>query len=160
MFKTIIAGPTPEQRYMKRMGFDNAKVINGAVPNGRLPYAIGSGIFGCEGQDEGVFSGPSYPQNRQTGIFFDDTSRDNYEVQQPDIDWSLLRRPGIPLYPGSSSYGTVLIGPSMGTEPAGTSALNLFGIRPSWTLALALAGIAGVGIYVLNRIKNEEMGGF
>jgi hypothetical protein len=160
MFKTIIAGPTPEQRYMRRMGFGGARVINGAVPNGRLPYAIGSGIFGCEGQDDGVFSGPTYPRNRQTGIFFDDTSRDNYEVQQPDIDWSFLRRPGVPLYPGSSSYGTVLIGPSMGTEPESTSTLNFFGIRPSWTLALILAGVAGVGIYVLNQIKGEEMGGF
>ena len=160
MLKTIIAGPTPERRYMKRMGFGGARVINGATPNGRLPYVVGSGIFGCEGQDEGVFSGPSYPHSRPTGIFFDDTARDNYELQQPDTDWSLLRRPGVPLYPGSSSYGTVLVGPSMGTEPASASVLNVFGIQASWKTVLILLGLAGAGVYMLDRLKREEIGGF
>jgi hypothetical protein len=38
--------------------------------------------------------------------------------------------------------------------------LSLLGIQPSWTTILVLAGIAGLGIYVLNRMKNEEMAGF
>ena len=154
MFKTIIAGPTPERRYMKRMGFGGAQVINGAMPNGRLPHVIGSGIFGCEGQDEGVFSGPSYPRNRQTGIFFDDTARDNYELQQPDLAWTLLRRPGIPLYPGSSSNGIVLVGPSMGTNGDGTTQPVATG--NNWQTLLAVAFAAGVGLWILTRASDEE----
>ena len=157
MLKTIIVGPTPEHRYMKRMGFSGAQVINGAVPNGQLPRVIGSGIFGCEGQNEGIFDGPSTPYHQPTGIFFDDTARDNYEVQQPDLAWSLLRRPGVPLYPGSSSYGTVLVGPSMGTNGDGTTtAPQLVATGMSWTTIFALATFAGVGLWFLTRASDEE----
>lgn len=140
MFKTIISGPTPERRYRERMGFRGVNVINGAEPNGRLPVAIGSGIFGEDDQDSGIFDGLAGPQRRPTGIFFEDTSRDNYELAQPDMDWTLLRRPGVPLYPGSSSYGVVLTGPSMGSNGETTPAP-----RKIWPTVAAVAIAVGLG---------------
>lgn len=146
MIKTIIQGPTPERRLRDRMGFRGARVVGGSEPNGRLPVAIGSGIFGAEGQDEGVFDGFAGPHHRPEGIFFDNSAGDNYEYMQRDMDWTLLRRPGAPLYPGSSAQGVVLIGPSMGTTTAEAAAA---GIRAKWWLVGCLA-VAAV-VYFMKR---------
>jgi len=146
MFKTIISGPTPERRYRRRMGFHGLNVVNGSRPIAPLPTVIGSGIFGEDDQDSGIFDGIAGPQSRPTGIFFDDTSRYSYELAQPDTDWVLLRRPGVPLYPGSSSYGIVLTGPSMGTEPAPSS---------KWPTVFALAMALGIGLWVWGNTGRE-----
>lgn len=147
MYKTIIEGPTPERRYMTRMGFQGAQVVGGSSPNGILPRSIGSGIFGAEDQDDGVFDGYAGPHHRPDGIFYNDTSTDTYEYAQgDDMDWTLLRRPGVPLYPGSSSYGTVLIGPSMGVTTAEQAASS---IRARWWL-LGCAAIVAL-VYFSSR---------
>jgi hypothetical protein len=136
MIKTIIQGPTPERRLRNRMGFRGVRVVGGSEPNGMLPVAIGSGIFGAEGQDEGIFNGFAGPHHRPEGVFFDNSAGDNYEYMQPDIDWTLVRRPGAPLYPGSSAHGIVLVGPSMGLTTAEQAAA---GTRAKWWLAGCLA---------------------
>jgi len=117
MIKSIANAPPPERRYIRRMAYKAGQpsVIGGVLPTGQFPTAIGSGIFGVEGQDNGIFDGPSFP-NSNTGIFYNDYAKDSWEVQQGDLQWQLLRRPGRPLYPGSSAHGIVLIGPSMGTD--------------------------------------------
>jgi hypothetical protein len=143
MIKKIVSAPPREEKYRDRLGFKDVKVINGASPNGRLPKVIGSGIFGHEGQDGGIFSGSTEPLS-DTGIFFNDYAQYDYEKAQPDVQWSLLRRPGRPLYPGSSSYGIVLTGPSMGTdENAAPNRLK------SVLLMLGLGALIGVGLDML-----------
>lgn len=115
MVKAIVNPPAPDRRYLKRMGWGKENVINGVAPTGKFPKAVGGGIFGLEGQDSGVFDGPMVP-NSGTGIFYNDYAKDCTETAQRDLEWQLLRRPGRPLYPGSSARGIVLIGPSMGTD--------------------------------------------
>ncbi len=115
MVKAIVNPPAPDRRYIQRMGWKGVNVINGVAPTGQFPKAVGGGIFGLEGQDSGVFDGPMVP-NSGTGIFYNDYAKDTTETAQRDLEWQLLRRPGRPLYPGSSSRGIVLIGPSMGTD--------------------------------------------
>lgn len=146
MFKTIIEGPTPECRYRKRMGFRGLNVVNGPRFTGRLPTVVGSGIFGEDDQESGIFDGIAGPQSRPTGIFFDDTSRYSYELAQPDLNWTLLRRPGVPLYPGSSSYGIVLTGPSMGSN--GNAEASSSGSPPvaRWVAAAVLGTLLGLGL--------------
>ena len=150
--KSIVKAPPREERYRQRLGFKGVNVINGAAPNGRLPKVIGSGIFGYEGQDSGIFSGDTEPSSN-TGIFFDDNANYDYENAAPDMQWNLLRRPGRPLYPGSSSYGIVLEGPSMGTEgeaqPQGTS----FGAKLLWAGAGAAVAL---GIQMLVKKYREQ----
>ena len=146
MIKTIIQGPTPERRLRDRMGFRGVRVVGGSEPNGRLPVAIGSGIFGAEHQDEGIFDGFAGPHHRPDGIFFDNTASDNYEYMQPDIDWTLVRRPGVPLFPGSSANGIVLVGPSMGATTAEQAA---GGIRAKWWI-LGCAAVVAI-IYFMGK---------
>lgn len=152
MFKTIIEGPTPECRYRQRMGFRGLNVVNGPRFTGTLPTVVGSGIFGEDDQESGIFDGIAGPQSRPTGIFFDDTSRYSYELAQPDLNWTLLRRPGVPLYPGSSSYGIVLTGPSMGTaDTAGGNATS----SSKWPTIIALAMAVGIGMWVWANTGRE-----
>jgi hypothetical protein len=121
MPKAIVKGPGFEKQYQERLGYRGLNVINGVAPNGKLPKVIGSGIFGYEGQKDGIFGNDgTIPPGQNTGIFYNDTANYNYEVAQPDMQWDLLRRPGRPLYPGSSSRGIVLVGPSMGTDENST----------------------------------------
>lgn len=91
------------------------RVVGGAAPTGVFPKIVSSGIFGYDGEDsEGVFSQRQWPPGNKSGIFFNPYSRSNLELEQPDSGWVLMRRPGEPAYPGSSSKGIVLIGGSMG----------------------------------------------
>jgi len=147
MPKAIVKGPGPEKKYQKRLGYEGLNVINGATPNGKLPKVIGSGIFGYEGQEGGVFGGNTVPPGQNTGIFFNDDARYDYEVEQPDIGWNLLRRPGRPLYPGSDARGIVLVGPSMGTDEAS------MGMLPKLAGGVAV-GFALWWVYK-NYIKSE-----
>ena len=92
-------------------------VVGGAAPTGKLPYGVGSGIFGyarCD--DEGIFSERQWPIGNKSGVFFNPYARTNIGLEQPDMEWTMLRRPGRPLFPGSSARGIVLIGPSMGND--------------------------------------------
>lgn len=150
MPKAIVKGPGPEKKYQARLGYKGVNVINGAAPNGKLPKVIGSGIFGYEGQKDGMFGGNTVPPRQHTGIFYEDDARYDYEVAQPDIQWNLLRRPGRPLYPGSSSRGIVLVGPSMGE--------NEGGIIRSPVVGWAAVGVAaGVAWWLYKKyIKAEE----
>ena len=142
MVKAIVNPPGPDRRYIHRMGWKGAKVIGGVAPTGKFPHAVGSGIFGVEGQDEGVFDGPAFPTSL-TGIFYNDYAKDSWETQQRDLEWQLLRRPGQPLYPGSSARGIVLVGPSMGNDtPAANGNGQEQGIA---TPSRILAGAAIIG---------------
>jgi hypothetical protein len=150
--KSIVKAPPREERYRQRLGFKGVNVINGAAPTGRLPKVIGSGIFGYEGEDNGIFSGDTEPPSN-TGIFFDDYARYDYEVAAPDMQWNLLRRPGRPLYPGSSSYGIVLEGPSMGTTEAPAQQGTTFGAKLFW---LGAGAAVALGIQMLIKKHREE----
>jgi hypothetical protein len=96
------------------------KVVGGAKPTGKLPTVIG------------------------TGIFFNPYAVTNIAYQQPSSKWVLERRPGQPLYPGSSGRGIVLIGPSMGDNGDGTEAAS--GVN--WRTAAIIAAAAGLGYWV------------
>ena len=154
MIKSIASVPPPERRYIRRMVHraGQPSVIGGVVPTGKFPTAVGSGIFGVENRDNGIFDGSS-PPNSNTGIFYNDYAKDSWEVQQGDLQWQLLRRPGRPLYPGSSASGIVLIGPSMGTESETPSGSSMTG-----KLVLGAAAI-GAAWWFFSRIKKaaEEM---
>jgi hypothetical protein len=141
MVKAIVNPPAPDRRYIQRMGWKGVNVINGVAPTGKFPKAVGSGIFGLEGQDSGVFDGPMVP-NSGTGIFYNDYAKDTTETQQHDLEWQLLRRPGRPLYPGSSARGIVLIGPSMGND---NGSGNGNGEQQSSPLGKLIAGAAIIG---------------
>jgi hypothetical protein len=153
MPKAIVKGPGFEKKYQERLGYRGLNVINGVAPNGKLPRVIGSGIFGYEGQKDGIFGNDgTIPPGQNTGIFYNDTANYNYEVAQPDMQWNLLRRPGRPLYPGSSSRGIVLVGPSMGYAPVLS---QLYYASAAARLAMgAAAGLALWWIYN-NYIKAE-----
>jgi hypothetical protein len=116
------------------------QVVGGAKPTGKLPKVVGAGIFGLPGQDEGVFSSDAKPI-AAAGIFFNPYAVTNIAMEQPSTSWTLLRRPGQPLYPGSSARGIVLIGPSMGDngDGNGEQQAGVWG-RP---LLFALIGAAG-----------------
>ena len=155
MVKAIVNPPAPDRRYIRRMGWQGVNIIGGAAPTGKFPKAVGSGIFGLEGQDNGVFDGPMVP-NSGTGIFYNDYAKDSWETQQHDLEWQLLRRPGRPLYPGSSARGIVLIGPSMGNEEG-----NGNGEQQSSPLGKLIAGAAifGGAYFILNTmLKFAEEG--
>jgi hypothetical protein len=127
-------------------------VVGGARPTGKLPYGVGSGIFGyarCD--DEGIFSERQWPIRNPSGIFFNPYARTNIGLEQPDMEWTLLRRPGMPLYPGSSARGIVLVGPSMGDNGDAQQ-------RPFTKLVLGVAAV-GLGLYFLNKAlrAREEM---
>lgn len=155
MPKAIVKGPGFEKQYQERLGYRGLNVINGAAPNGKLPKVIGSGIFGYEGQQDGIFgSDGTIPPNQHTGIFYEDDARFNYEVAQPDMQWNLLRRPGRPLYPGSSSRGIVLIGPSMGHDVSARYPFLRMLTLPN-VVGGALLGIAAWWAYN-NYVKAEE----
>lgn len=113
------------------------RVVGGAKPTGKLPTVIGTGVFGLPGQDDGIFSEKADPI-AAAGIFFNPYAVTDIAYQQPSSKWTLLRRPGQPLYPGSSGRGIVLIGPSMGdngSEPGGNVLVKAASIG-----ALALIG--------------------
>jgi hypothetical protein len=113
MIRYVINEPKREKRFVASGNFEGVKVVGGAEPTGKLPYTIGSGVFGRADEHDGIFGERQYPPNAQ-GIFFNPYPRSNLELQQPSTKWVLLRRPGQPLFPGSDSRGIVLIGPSMG----------------------------------------------
>jgi hypothetical protein len=119
------------------------KVVGGAKPTGKLPTVIGTGIFGLPGQDDGIFSMKADPI-AAAGIFFNPYAVTNIAYQQPSSKWVLERRPGQPLYPGSSGRGIVLIGPSMGDNGDGTEAAS--GVN--WRTAAIIAAAAGLGYWV------------
>lgn len=99
------------------------EVIGGAKPTGELPFVVGDGIFGLPNQTDGIFSEnaePFYP----SGIFFNPYAMTNIGLEEGNDDWVLERRPGQPLYPGSTGRGIVLVGPSMGQDE-GQSRTNL-----------------------------------
>lgn len=99
----------------KAKNIQDLEVIGGKSPNGKLPQAVGDGIFGGPGVNDGIFTLGIKPM-KQEGIFFDPYATTNYELQKPDDQWVLQRRPGRPLYPGSTAHGIVLTGPSMGED--------------------------------------------
>ena len=89
-------------------------VIGGPAPTGKLPGVVGGGIFGYANDTEGIFGAHQWPSDAE-GVFFNPYARSTQEMQRPDMSWMLQRRPGRPLFPGSSASGIVLIGPSMGS---------------------------------------------
>lgn len=118
------------------------KVVGGAKPTGKLPTVIGSGVFGLPGQEQGIFSMKADPI-AAAGIFFNPYAVTNISYQQPSSKWVLERRPGQPLYPGSSGRGIVLIGPSMGDN--GDEVPPRGGI--DWARAAVIAAAAGLGYW-------------
>jgi len=95
-------------------------VIGGPAPNGKLPGVVGGGIFGYANDTEGIFGAHQWPKDAE-GVFFNPYARSTQELQRPDMEWMLQRRPGKPLFPGSAASGIVLLGPSMGNAEAGGS---------------------------------------
>jgi hypothetical protein len=90
-------------------------VIGGQKPTGVLPKAVSEGIFGHKLVNEGIFGPESYrPVKTPDGVFFNPYAQMDIDVAQPDMDWTMLRRPGQTLFPGSDAQGIVLVGPSMG----------------------------------------------
>lgn len=149
MVKAIVNPPASDRRYLHRMGWKGADVIGGVAPTGKFPHAVGSGVFGVEGQDDGIFDGPAFPDSL-TGIFYNDYAKDSWETQQRDLEWQMLRRPGRPLYPGSSARGIVLVGPSMGSDNGNGNAVangngNGSGGEQTNTMYRLLAGAAIIG---------------
>jgi hypothetical protein len=115
------------------------KTIGGAKPTGALPKDVNSGIFGFDNQANGLFSGGSFrPSTTPDGIFFNPNARTWYEKAEPELGWALERRPGRPLYPGSSAQGLVLVGPSMGTVEGEVSSMLPWAIGAAVGLGLAM----------------------
>lgn len=157
MTKAIVNPPLPDRRYLRSMSWQGINVVGGVAPTGKFPKAVGSGIFGVEGQDEGVFDGPAFPTS-DTGIFYNDYAKDSWEVQQPDLEWVALRRPGRPLYPGSSARGIVLIGPSMGNEngaPANGDQQQRGGVMGSLIAGAVIIGGAWFILHTLKKFAEE-----
>ena len=104
---------------------------------------VGEGIFGY-GTPNGslgrsAFVAPKIFANRKRqGVFWTPYSYKGYEASEPESRWALEKRPGLPLFPGSSGRGLVLIGPAMGqtTTNGGVGPLGL----------LALGFISGIVI--------------
>lgn len=154
MIRNVVQPPSLAKRYVNAGNFSGVNVVGGDHYTGKLPTAIGSGIFGAgENNDEceGIFS-PEVPR-KMSGIFFDPYASDSIGQAQPDDAWVMLRRPGQPLYPGSSGYGIVLVGPSMGNgettpatvaNPLSTSSIAIY---------LALGGAIG---WLLYKITQSE----
>jgi len=110
----------------------------------RMPRDVGEGIFGFGAPDgslgRSAFVAPeSFAGNRKQGVFWKPYSYKWYEVEEPELRWALEKRPGLPLYPGSSARGMVLVGPAMGG--LGTAGGALMG---STTFLLAAAAVVGV----------------
>jgi len=104
---------------------------------------VGEGIFGYGTPDgslgRSAFTPPKvFANRRRQGIFFTPYSYKGYEAAEPEMRWALERRPGLPLFPGSSARGLVLIGPAMGEAP--TNGLGTLGL-------LAVGFLVGVGAY-------------
>lgn len=122
------------------------QVVGGAKPTGKFPKVVGSGIFGLPGQDEGVFSSDAKPI-AAAGIFFNPYAVTDIGIEQPSTSWTLLRRPGQPLYPGSSARGIVLIGPSMGDNGEQQG-------RP-WARPLMYTGLGAIGAFLFWKLILE-----
>lgn len=130
--KRVVQGPEQPKPALE--------VVGGAKPTGKFPKVVGAGIFGLPGQDEGVFSADAKPI-AAAGIFFNPYAVTDIGIEQPSTSWTLLRRPGQPLYPGSSARGIVLIGPSMGDNGDAGQQSN------TWVKALLLAGVGAFGAW-------------
>jgi hypothetical protein len=131
------------------------KVVGGAKPTGKLPTVIGTGIFGLPGQTDGIFSMKADPI-AAAGIFFNPYAVTNIAYQQPSSKWVLKRRPGQPLYPGSSARGIVLIGPSMGDDASGTIEVQRWKMYV-W-MALGLAGAYFLGKKAIDKVDQLSTG--
>jgi hypothetical protein len=120
----------PKKAIVRRLKFVGPQrhkgldVVGGPKPTGKLPVIVGDGIFGYPGSKDGIFS-MGKPLNR-SGVFFNPYATSNLELEQPDTEWVLERRPGQPLYPGAVGRGLVLIGPSMGSLDNSTSKAKMF----------------------------------
>jgi hypothetical protein len=107
------------------------KVI-GTDPDG-LSHAVGEGIFGY-GTPNGslghsAFLAPKVFGGRvRQGVFWTPYSYQGYEVEQPEQQWAVLNRPGVPPFPGSSARGPVLIGPAMGAMSTGAGIALIVGV--------------------------------
>jgi len=155
MIKPVVNAPTCDRTLQRRMDFQGLDVVGGVSPTGHFPRAVGSGIFGIEGQDDGVFSGPQVPHSG-TGIFYNDYAKDSLEVAQPDMEWVLLRRPGAPLYPGSDARGIVLVGPSMGND-VGVGSGSVLSTTTGKVVAGAACAALGWYLYKKYRESREEV---
>jgi hypothetical protein len=61
-------------------------VVGGARPTGKLPYGVGSGIFGyAKCDDQGIFGERQWPYGNKSGIFFNPYARTNIGLEQPDL---------------------------------------------------------------------------
>ncbi len=91
------------------------------VDSDGLTRDIGEGIFGYGSPDgslgRGAFMAPkSYANRLRQGVFWNPYSVKSYEAAEPEMQWALEQRPGLPRFPGSSAQGLVLIGPAMGDD--------------------------------------------
>lgn len=126
------------------------QVVGGAKPTGKLPKVIGTGVFGLPGQADGIFSANAKPI-AAAGIFFNPYAVTDIDYAQPSTKWTLLRRPGQPLYPGATGRGIVLIGPSMGDNGDGVQPTN----QQVWTKAAMYAALGAVGMWAFYRFVLE-----
>lgn len=85
-----------------------------------LSSIVGEGIFGY-GLPDGSLGHSAHvapaafgPWTRQ-GVFWKPYSYTGYEAAEPELQWALEKRPGLPLFPGSYGRGLVLVGPAMGS---------------------------------------------
>lgn len=110
-----------------------------------LAHDVGAGIFGYNEKNSygslgrSAFVAPKVYANRlRQGIFWEPYAYKSYEAEEPEMKWALERRPGLPLFPGSSARGLVMVGPAMGST-ALPSAAPLVGA------ALIACGLLGLG---------------
>ncbi len=150
MSNSIVNPPQAGRPRPRSNNFEGIRVVGGVTPTSGFPAAVGSGIFGLEGQDNGVFGGPQVPASG-TGIFYNDYAKDSWEVQQPDLEWVMVRRPGRPLYPGSSARGIVLEGPSMGNDAGAQN--NVLGTAGKVLLGAATAALV---VFVHGKYKQSR----
>lgn len=123
--------------------------VIGTNPNG-LTNAVGEGIFGYGTPDgslgRSAFIPPAtFGNRRRQGVFWTPYSYMGYEARQPELQWALMNRPGVPLYPGSYGRGLVLVGPAMGNG-GWASTLPAVGV-----LLASLAAVVGLGWYLGKR---------
>jgi hypothetical protein len=112
-----------------------------------LSSVVGEGIFGYGTPDgslgHGAHTAPmSFGPWQRQGIFFKPFSYTGYEAMEPELQWALEKRPGLPRFPGSSAQGLVLVGPSMGSFITDHPTLSLVG-------AVLMAG--ALGYYLAKR---------